>query len=203
MTFARRARFGLRASFSLLFVNYAEKPVSIIVRAGSEEELVGGPIRGGSATELNSPKLVDADIFAIHIRQCPDKLAGYSVEGVNDAGGDVVAYEQRIAERSEIAWRNSQAPRLIQFFGGGELLQKSSVFAKDIDDTTDSVTGASEGNVDQAAEVLNTVRSKASGYGGVGERFYELKILVIDVDFIVCVVRSEQEILGSQFQEPL
>ena len=128
----------------LLEINYAEKSVGIIVRAGSEEELVGGPIRSGSATELNSPDSVDADIFAIRICQRRDELAGYSVEGVDGAGGDVVGDEQRIAEWPEILWRDGQTPRPIQFLGIRQLLQESSVFAEDIDDTT--VVGTIEGN---------------------------------------------------------
>src|SRR5260370_24735375 len=91
-------------------------------------------------------------------------------------------------------WRDGEAPRLIQGRTVRELLQKLSVFGKDVNKATGSARGAGERDIDETAEVLNTEGSEARGNCGVSKRFYQLECAVIDVHFVVRVVISKQNI---------
>jgi len=70
--------------------NYAKQSSEIIVGTSSEEQLVRGAIGRGSASEFNSPELIDVDHFVIGVLQGAGELAGYGIESVDRAGIGVV-----------------------------------------------------------------------------------------------------------------
>src|SRR5580698_4543093 len=175
-------------------VDYAKQSSEIIVGTSSEEQLVGGAICRGSATEFDSPELIDLDRVARSILQCADELSGYGIERVDRAGIRVVRDQQRVAELSEVPRRDGETPRLIQRCAVRKLLEKGSVFAIDVDEPARSTRSAGERDVDEAAEVLNAEGSEAGRKCGVGKRLHQFEGAIVDVHLVVRIVGGKKNI---------
>src|SRR3984957_86855 len=174
--------------------DYAERSGEVIVGAGGEEQLVDGAILASAVAKFKSPELVDADFSAFGVFQFADIFPGYGVEGVNASEVGVVADDQGVAELAEILGSDSQAPGLVQRRTLGQALQHGSVFGENVDETALSAIGIGEGDVYQAAEILDAEGSVAGGERGVGERFHQGKLAVEHVDFIVGIIRRVNKI---------
>jgi hypothetical protein len=124
--------------FSLLGVKNAEQSGEIIVRTRGAAELIGVAVRAGTVCKRNSLELVNVNHFSAIVAQDPDKSAGDGIIGVAGAGIDLVRDQQRVAYHTEMVWRDSETPRLIQIATVREVLQEGSVFDEVINVTTDS-----------------------------------------------------------------
>src|ERR1700733_11882807 len=118
--------------------------------------MVGKAVGRSATAEFDAPELVDVQHAAIDVLHRADELAGHGIEGVNGALGKIVGVEQSVPERPEVIGSEGETPSLIQHAAAGELFQKRSVFAKDVNEAAGCGPGAGEGNVDEAVEVLNT-----------------------------------------------
>ena len=202
---ARAAREGgpwraVANGFALLSGNHAEQSSEIIVGASGEEEVICRTIGAGSVTKLNCPELVYVDHVAIVVLQGANELAGNGIEGIDGAGVGIVRNEQGVAEFSEILGSDGETPRLIQRRAVGELLQEVAIFIEDVNKTTGSARVGGERDVNEAAEVLNAEGREAGGKSGIGDGFYEFEGGVIDVNFVVGVVRSKENISGRPWR---
>src|SRR6266567_7961461 len=117
---------------ALLEDDLPEQSRQIVVRTGGKEERVLVAIRAEAITEVDRPKLVNVDYIAIGVLNGTHELPVDGVEGVDGASISIIRDQQRIAKRTEIAWRCGESPGLIQRPATGKSLHERSILLEDV-----------------------------------------------------------------------
>ena len=111
-----RSGFTMRSFNLLAGSDDAEGPVTVVVVAGGEEELIRIAVGASHATlaELNGPDIVDFDGFAARVAERPQESARLGVKRVDAPARSVVGNQQRIAQESKIVRGQRDAPRRME-----------------------------------------------------------------------------------------
>src|SRR6266852_4295974 len=190
----RACLLGLRPTGLWVGRNLAKQAVSVVVRTGGKEQLVGLAAPAAVA-ELDGPDLVDDDGLAVGIAQCAEESAGNRIEGVDAAVGNVVGNQQSVTKLAEISRGHRQTPRRMQRAGDA---QEHVACGIKLDHETGGRFVATEGHPELAPDVLNAVRSKAALNFRIGKRVHQLEVLVENIDAAVrAVVSRVKKVTGG------
>jgi hypothetical protein len=99
----------------------AETAVTVVVVAGSEEELIGVAVHAAALAELNGPDIVDLDGLPARVAERAEEGAALGIKGVDAPAGRVIRDEERIAHGPEVGGRQRDAPRRMERAGQREV----------------------------------------------------------------------------------
>src|SRR5216684_6204601 len=181
-------------------VNRLDQPkqsIHVVRRASRKEKLVLVAVdrRSGPAAEINSPKLINHNRLAGGVLDSAHELPVFRAETVDRAREvDIVADQQRAAQRSKILRRHRKSPGLVQRLALRQTLHKRSGLGENINVTSRAAGRIGERHVDLSTDVLNAKGREVRWQGGIGKRGHEVEAAVIDIHFVVGSIGGEQKI---------
>src|SRR5258708_1130727 len=157
--------------------------------------LVAVARRSGPAAEINSPKLINHNRLSGGVLDRPHELPVFRAETIDRAREvDIVADQQRAAQRSKILRRDRKSPGLVQRLALRQTLHKRSGLGENINVTSRAASRIGERHVDLSTDVLDAKGREVRGQAGISKRSHEIETAVIHIHFIVGSIGGEQEI---------
>src|SRR5258708_5990630 len=181
-------------------VNRLDQPkqsIHVVRRTCRKEKLVLVPAdrRSAPAAEINSPKLINHNRLSGGVLDRPHELPVFRAETIDRAREvDIVADQQRAAQRSKILRRDRKSPGLVQRLALRQTLHKRSGPGENNNVPPRAASRTGERHVALSTEALDAKGREVRGQAGISKRSHEIETAVIHIHFIVGSIGGEQEI---------
>src|SRR5258708_16631904 len=174
-------------TIAVCWLDQAKQPVRVVRRACRKEKLVLVAVdrRSGAAAEINSPKLVNDNRLSGRVLDGAHELPVFRAETIDRAREvDIVADQQRAAQRSKILRRHRKSPGLVQRLALRQTLHKRSGLGENINVTSRAASRIGERHVDLSTDVLNAQAREVRGQAGISKRDHKFQAPLTDAHFV-------------------